>query len=392
MDMTMRGELTDLPAAVLCVAPARITATALRAPAAAVGNTPFGRNLGRQCVLVRVTDADGAEGWGETWASFPSGVGAEHRAGLIEVVLAPLVLGRRFAGPAEVFSHLERATHLLGLQAGEPGPLANAIAGIDIALWDLVARRAGRPLWRLFGSPSDGAAQVPAYASGLAPEAIAEALPGLAAGGYRALKVRLWGAGADHAASLRRVRERIGPDWALMADANQTWSIADAARLLPRFAGIGLGWVEEPIAADAPPADWRRLAALSPAPLAGGENLRGEEFDAALAEGALGVVQPDIAKWGGFSGCLPLARRIRAVGQRYCPHFLGGAVGLLASAHLLAAAGGDGLLEVDAGKNPLREALGKLPAVRDGSFPLPEAPGLGFVPDAEAVAAFRVRG
>jgi D-galactarolactone cycloisomerase len=386
--MNNPGELCGLPAELLRLTLKRIEAFALRAPAAKPGETPFGRNLGRQCVLVRVRDVDGAEGWGEAWATFPSGVGAEHRAGLIEMVLAPLVVGRRFAGPSEVFSHLERTTHLLGLQAGEPGPLANAIAGIDIALWDLVGRRAGQPLWRLFG----GVGRVPAYASGLAPQAVEEALAGLEAGGYRALKVRIWDGEADPVAALGRVRERIGPAWALMADANQTWSTAEAARLLPRLGEFGLGWVEEPIAADASAADWRRLAALSPAPLAGGENLRGAEFDAALAEGALGVVQPDIAKWGGFSGCLALARRIQAAGRRYCPHFLGGAVGLIASAHLLAAAGGDGILEVDAGNNPLREALGETPAVRSGFFPLPEAPGLGFVPDAEAVAAFRVRG
>ena len=89
-----------------------------------------------------------------------------------------------------------------------------------------------------------------------------------------------------------------------------------------------------------------------------------------------------MAKWGGFSGCLPVARAIRAAGLRYCPHYLGGGIGLLASAHLLAAAGGDGLLEIDANDNPLRTATcGAVARIRAGRATLDEAPGLGFTPD-----------
>ena len=69
------------------------------------------------------------------------------------------------------------------------------------------------------------------------------------------------------------------------------------------------------------------------------------------------MLQPDLAKWGGLSGCWRVARKIRGAGLRYCPHFLGGGIGLIASAHLLAAAGGDGLLEVDVNPNPLRDAF-----------------------------------
>lgn len=107
-----------------------------------------------------------------------------------------------------------------------------------------------------------------------------------------------------------------------------------------------------------------------------------EQFDAAHASGAFAVLQPDVAKWGGISGCLPVARRIRAGGQRYCPHFLGGGIGLLASAHLLAAVGGDGMLEIDANPNPLRtEICGPLATVVDGHATLTDASGLGIVPD-----------
>ena len=118
--------------------------------------------------------------------------------------------------------------------------------------------------------------------------------------------------------------------------------------MLSHLEPFGLDWLEEPLRADMPWDTWKELAASTTIPLAAGENVAGGgAFDAALAAGALRVVQPDLAKWGGFSGCLPVAKAIRAAGKRFCPHYLGGGIGLLASAHLLAAAGGDGLLEIE---------------------------------------------
>ena len=93
-------------------------------------------------------------------------------------------------------------------------------------------------------------------------------------------------------------------------------------------------------------------------PLAAGENMRSKfEFDKAISSDVIGVVQPDVCKWGGVSGCLDIARRAIAAGKRYCPHFLGGGLGLVASSHLLSAAGGDGMLEIDVNENALREAF-----------------------------------
>ena len=84
------------------------------------------------------------------------------------------------------------------------------------------------------------------------------------------------------------------------------------------------------------------------------------------------MIQPDMAKWGGFTRCLSVARRIRAAGLRYCPHFLGGGVGQLASAHLLAAVGGEGLLEIDANPNPLRtRTCGALQRISEAEKQLP---------------------
>jgi L-alanine-DL-glutamate epimerase-like enolase superfamily enzyme len=144
--------------------------------------------------------------------------------------------------------------------------------------------------------------------------------------------------------------------------------------------------------ADTPWSEWTQLAASTRIALAAGENLVGEaQFEAAFEARALRVVQPDVAKWGGLSACLPLAQRIRAQGLRYCPHYLGGGIGLLASAHLLAAVGGDGMLEVDANPNRLRTTTcGPLWRVMDGWVRLDDGPGLGAVPDLAQIAHYRV--
>lgn len=113
-------------------------------------------------------------------------------------------------------------------------------------------------------------------------------------------------------------------------------------------------------------------------------------LDEALAQGALAVLQPDAAKWGGISGCLPIGRAALGAGRRYCPHYLGAGVGLLASAHLLSAVGGDGWLEIDSNDNPLRDALcGPVAKVVEGRIELSEAAGLGIRPDLERLEPIR---
>ena len=371
----------------LRVAPRRVEALALRFRRATPKQTPFGIQYGPQTVIVRITDEQGAIGWGEAWGTFPSGIGVEHRAAMIRTVMAPLLEGIRFDSPADAFAHLTNATRLLANHTGEAGPISQTIAGLDIALWDLVARRVGKPLWRLLGGTRDS---VPAYASGLDPDQIDEALPAIREAGYPAMKVRLWGGAAAHADTMRRIVEQAGPGIQVQADANQSWSLEQAISQVRSFAGVGLQWIEEPIAADATEAEWQQLHAASPIPLAGGENVRGHAAFVRAMDCGLSVVQPDICKWGGFSGCLTLAREIIASGRRYFPHYLGGGIGLLCSAHLLAAAGGDGQLERDFNANPLRDVLVRPPPVIGGMVTLPATPGWGAEPDEAVLREYQV--
>ncbi len=105
---------------------------------------------------------------------------------------------------------------------------------------------------------------------------------------------------------------------------------------------------------------------------------------------SLQVLQPDISKWGGISANIPIAWATVAAGKSFCPHVFGGGIALLASLHLLAAVGGDGLLEFDCHPNAGRErVIGSALPVRNGHVPLPPQPGLGCVADLAALDKYR---
>lgn len=366
---------------------AAVEAFCYRAPLEAPLRVAFGTFRDRPSVLVRVTDVDGAEGWGEVWSNFPT-VGAEHRARLVADVLGPRLVGRSLSGPGETFATLSRELEILVLQTLEVGPIAQAIAGIDIAMWDLAARKAQMPLYRFLGGAAKD--RVPVYATGLSPDDPQELPARWLADGHRSFKLKTGFGEQQDVKNLAALRKTVGDDATIMIDSNQAHGATDAIALSRAAAPYRVTWFEEPIRVDAPAQDWRALAEASPIPLAGGENLRGEEFDRALQERILTFFQPDVTKWGGFSGLLPIARKVIASGRRYCPHYFGGGVSLLASLHLLAATGGDGWLEFDSRDNAVRQAvLGSLLPIKDGSVPVPQGPGLGVVPDLTPLAAYR---
>ena len=364
----------------------RLDAFVFRAPIETPVQTSFGLMTDRPAVFVRVRDREGAEGWGEVWCNFPT-VGAEHRARLIDSVFAPLVVGQSFVSPELAFLQLTSQTEVLAIQAAEPGPVAQCIAGIDTALWDLSARRQGLPLWKLLGGKSP---KVKVYASGLNPTEPEKLAGQKLAEGYRAFKLKVGFGKERDLANLKALRETIG-DLPLMVDANQAWDLDTAIEMAEAFEPFNLGWLEEPLRADRPWSEWQHIAGEAALDLAAGENLAGfPAFERALESHALTVVQPDLAKWGGLTGCLPVARKILGHGLRFCPHYLGGGIGLLASAHLLAAVGGDGMLEVDANPNPLRTlTCGTLENVTEGIATLTYEPGLGAAPNLDALREFK---
>ena len=346
--------------------------------------TSLGIMYDRPAVFLRLEDGDGNSGMGEVWCNFPT-CGAEHRANLLEAVILPALIGREFASPCACSVHLEKQFERLAVQSGETGPIAQCLAGIDIALWDLIGRRSGVPLFRLFGGDQPSIA---VYASGINPRNPSATVQRCRDSGHTAFKLKI---GFGHQTDFSNVDDvcasLVGGE-ALMVDANQAWTLQQAIENVAELEAYELAWLEEPMMANASDADWMSLAEETGTPLAGGENLASRrDFGNAINGSWLDVIQPDLCKWGGFSAVIPVARAALVEGKRFCPHYLGGGVGLAASAHLLAAVGGNGLLEIDSNPNPMREGLFS-PPVRGGRIKLDESPGLGVDNSlAEVIAA-----
>lgn len=367
----------------------RVDAFAFRVPIAEPIKLAFGVFRDRPMVLVRVTDEAGAVGWGEVWSNWPA-VGAEHRARLAFDIGQALV-GNTYADPGEAFDTLTRLTDILVLQTGEFGPVAQVIAGLDIALWDLEARRAGLPLAALLSATP--LQRIPVYATGINPDGAADFAAARYAEGHRAFKLKVGFGRERDLQNIAEVRAAIGPDAELSIDANQSLTLDAAIDMAQGAASYDLRWFEEPMRVDTPLEAWDQLAAASPIALAGGENLRGLEFDTWIERGALAYYQPDITKWGGITGCTRIAQAVLASGAAYCPHVFGGGLASLASLHALAAVGGAGNLELDCHPNAGREIIvGELLPVSDGSVPLTKAPGLGSLPDLTALAGYQTWG
>lgn len=349
--------------------------------------TSFGSIPSRAVAMLRIEDADGIIGWGDIWGNFPT-VTTEYRANLAAFLLPDLLLGKTVGDVSEFYRHLTESLHVLAVQADEPGPVASVLAAVDQALWDLTARKAGRPLRHLLNP--DAVDRVPAYASGLNPGDGPATVVAQRAKGHRNFKLKI-GFGDDiDQKNVHEIASGLAPGERFFVDANQRWNLEQALHAADWLADTGVDWLEEPMVADAPRAHWQALKAAARLPLAGAENLRGIHNVEAAFEW-LDYIQPDVGKWGGVTDCFTIATKALAAGKTYCPHWLGGGIGMMHSAQLLAAAGGEGLLEMDVNENPLRDGvLGPSLSIDDGFVGLPAGAGIGIDPDLSVLEQWRV--
>jgi len=277
--------------------------------------------------------------------------------------------------PFAIERKLEQRFRLLGPQ----GLAGMAMAGIDMAVWDALAKAQGVPLARLLG----GAPRpIPAYNScGLGiigPERAAAEARDLVAPGFKAIKVRLgYPTADDDVAVIRAVREAVGPDVALMTDYNQCLSAAEAISRAHRLDDEGIYWIEEPILAD----DYAGCAQVSRAaktPVQLGENLWGpRDLKKAIAADAADFVMPDATKIGGVTGWLKAAALAEAAGLPMSCHLFPEI-----SAHLLAVTPTAHWLEyVDWAEPVLQQPVG----IDDGRAIANDTPGSGIAWNEDAV-------
>ncbi len=329
-------------------------------------------------LLVRVDTDQGLTGWGE---AFGHGSIPATRAALLSLV-APFMLGRNAADITGVMRAAQQAMHIYG----RGGPVAYALSGVDIALWDLAGKSAGLPLHRLLGAAAPPS--IPAYASLLRytePATVARNAAAAVAAGYRAIKLH-----EVTLAAVQAARDAVGPDILLMNDTNCPWPPAEARAMARAFRPLGLHWLEEPVW---PPEDFAGLASVRAegVPVAAGENMASPaDFLHAFQAGALDIAQPSVTKIGGVTEM----RRIIALGEthgvRVVPHCAYFGPGFLASLHLAAAMPDRPPLErlfIDLEASPFSPYT---EATR-GHLAVPQAPGLGCDPDPAVSARYEVR-
>ena len=349
----------------------------------------------RTAMLLEVETDTGLIGWGECYGP------ARMTAAVVDSV-APWLIGedplRTDVLWQMVYSRLR--------DHGQKGVVIQGLSGIDIALWDIKGRHFGVPVHQLLGGAQR--TEVQAYATGLYRRKsgdplryLAEEAARYAAEGFKAVKLKV-GFGVDEdVAVTRSVREAIGPDVALMVDANHAYDAVAAISFGRRIEKYEIGWFEEPV----PPEDlagYRSVKAALSIPIAGGEcEFTRFGFRDLLASHALDIVQPDTCAAGGLSECKKIADMAEAFGVRYNPHVWGTGIAIAASLQLLAVLPphtppslkpAEPLLEFDRTEHPIRQAILTSPIEhRGGVVQVPDGPGLGVEVDRDALSRFAAR-
>ncbi len=353
-------------------------------PAERRHRTDLGTKVKSDAVLILVDTDEGLTGMGASLGS-PETVSA-----IVKYDLAPALVGedpmyseflweKMYNGsrwkPALERGHSQPAD-------GRRGVTMEAVAGVDIAIWDVKSQALSVPVYKALGAVRDS---IRGYGSGgWAPGDEAEQeMGGYAAKGFSAVKMRVVGRdGFSVENTVRRVsaaRRGIGDDVELMIDAHGSLDVSTAIRLARRLEEYDLAWFEEPISPDDHPglAEVRRSTII---PIATGEReFTRFDFEDLFMHRAVDIAQPDIARAGGFTEIRRIGAMASARGIRLAPHAWGSGVLFAASIHVAMSAPNCHVLEVSQGYMPMMNELFNEPYdIRDGTVYAPKTPGLGF--------------
>jgi D-galactarolactone cycloisomerase len=254
-----------------------------------------------------------------------------------------------------------------------------ALSGIDVALWDIVGKVRGVPIYQLLGGKYRD--KVPVYATALYPEEpskVAKRARGFAEQGFHGVKIKVGFDLDQDIGIVRAVRQELGKDFTVMTDANQGYNIDVGLKAAEAFSQCGVFWLEEPLFVE----DIEGHAELrekGKVPIAVGENLNTYyAFENFVVRGAVDFLQPDVARAGGITEIRKIAALAAKHNVAVSFHTWGDAVALAASLHLSAALKQCGVMELDYTYNPLRAELLKEPfEVKNGFMTPPDKPGLG---------------
>lgn len=357
----------------------------------------------RTAHLVEVETDAGITGWGECFGA--GSVALANRA-IVETVIQPMIQGRDPFDREAIWHHV----YNLLRDHGQKGMPLQALSGVDIALWDIVGKALGQPLFRLLGGRCH--ARLPAYGYGMMLQPVPDLEVRFAAEarrieamGFAAMKMKVGhGVGTD-IRLVEAVRAAIRPETRLMVDANHCYTTPEAFEVGRALEALEIFWFEEPVA----PEDrdgYRRLRDGLKLNIAGGE----AEFSRygwrdLLAAGCLDIAQPEVCGLGGISEYLKVLALCQSQFIPVVNHVWGSAVAVATNLHLLTAMppmpGGlhpfVPMLELDTTPNRFRDELACEPldiegqlAAHNGTVAPPTVPGIGVEPDLAFLARFKV--
>ncbi|MCB1121584.1 MAG: mandelate racemase/muconate lactonizing enzyme family protein [Verrucomicrobiae bacterium] len=338
-------------------------------------------------VLVKLTTDDGLVGWGEAKAP----VAPEATKQIIDLLLTDLVMG---ADPHDVVVLWERMYAGMRVRGHRAGFYLEAISGVDIALWDLIGKASGKPLYQLLGGCFRNPVRV--YASGLpalsydqpseAFVKLAQDARDLKERGFTGLKMAIGRGIKGDLQSIRAVREAVGEDFMIYTDAAGVYDRAQAMQIGYELQEMGCMWFEMPI----PPEDvagYGEIAKALRIPISLDSLTSRFETAEFIRAGGLDVVLPDVCRAGGVTECRRIAEMADGFGLAFAPHIsIGSAIHFAASAHLATAMPNTMTSEYWFGDNPLGDGILKEPLrFEHGCMYTPDKPGLGIEIDEAAL-------
>lgn len=359
----------------------------------------------RTSLLVRLTTTDGETGWGEGGQYGPTGPVQT----CIEQVLGPQLLDLPDASPGVVWDLLYAQTR----DFGQRGPYIEGLSAIDIALWDLLGKRLGAPVGVLMGGRHRD--RVRAYGTGGYYQSVTfdrsrdlqklrDMVATYAEQGFGMLKIKVGLLPiTDDALRVRAVREQLGDDFVLFADANHAYNSQTAIAMGRVLEESGFEFFEEPV----PPEDrvgYARVRSRLDLAIAGGEaEYTRWGFRDFIDGGCVDIIQPDICVCGGVSEVQRITALATAHNLRTIPHVWGSGIAVAAALQVCSALPlvpytlrpvplqNEPIIEFDRTRNPLRDdLLIESFTLEDGYVAVPDGPGLGVEVDMDVVEEYSV--
>lgn len=339
-------------------------------------------------VLVEVRTDAGIVGIGEVLARFSPRAYAE----LIETSLKPRLIGQDARNIGALWQSMRRS---LSGRAG--GMLIEAIAGIDIALWDIMGKAAGMPISKLLGGIGRETIDVYAAAVNWVDDAEADReLERYIGEGFPRIKVKMAHPVKEACRRIERLRKRAGDDIELCVDANWAYDLDQAVEVGRALSANGYFWFEEPLAPENEQG-YEELRKRCDVPLAAGEsNFTADQAQRLVANRTLSILQPDVARAGGISETRRMVDYAALHDVGYAPHIgMSGIICETASAHLAAALPNFRVMECECDLSPFKRELADLAPgclrQKNGKLDVPTRPGLGIEIDWDAVNRLRIQ-